>query len=51
MLVPCNQLSHIVIVEDGHNNFEASTLGTVSMEYNIVLRNTPIIFSKFNELG
>jgi hypothetical protein len=27
----------MVIAEDGYNNFEASTLGTVSMEFNIVL--------------
>jgi hypothetical protein len=33
----------MVIVEDGTNNFEASTLGTFSMKYNRVLQNTPII--------
>jgi hypothetical protein len=32
------------------NNFEASTFGTVSMEYNRVLQNTPI-FSNLHKLG
>jgi hypothetical protein len=33
----------MVIVEDGTNHFEASTLGTFSIEYNRVLKNTNIL--------
>jgi hypothetical protein len=40
----------MVIVEEGHNHFEASTLGTVSSEYNRILQNTPI-FSNLHKLG
>jgi hypothetical protein len=30
MLVPCNKLVRLVMAEEDYNNFEASTLGTVS---------------------
>jgi hypothetical protein len=40
----------MVILEDGYNNFEASTLGTISSEFNIILQNTPII-SNLHKLG
>jgi hypothetical protein len=32
----------MVIVKDGSNNYEASTLRTLSSEYNIILQNTTI---------
>jgi hypothetical protein len=50
MRVPCKYLTPMVIAEDGTNNFEASTFGTVSMEYKRVLQNTPI-FSNLHKLG
>jgi hypothetical protein len=31
----------MVIVEDASNNYDASTLRTVSIEYNRILQNTP----------
>jgi hypothetical protein len=36
MLFHCNQLVRVLIVEDDYNNFEASTLGIVYTEYNII---------------
>jgi hypothetical protein len=50
MIVPCNQVVRMVIVENGYNNFEDSTFGNVSMEYNIILQITPI-FSNLHKLG
>jgi hypothetical protein len=50
MLVPCKYLLPMVISEDGTNNCEASTFGTVSMEYNRELQNTTI-FSNLHKLG
>jgi hypothetical protein len=41
----------MVIGEDGCINFEGSILETVSMEYNIILQNTPRIFSNLHKLG
>jgi hypothetical protein len=35
MIVPCNQPIHMVSVDDSTNNFDASTLRTMS-EYNII---------------
>jgi hypothetical protein len=41
----------MVIAEDGYNNFEASTLKTLSSQYNmLVLQNIPI-FSNLHNLG
>jgi hypothetical protein len=34
MIVPCNILVHMVIVDDDTNNFDVNTLRTVSIEYN-----------------
>jgi hypothetical protein len=41
---------HMVIVQVESNNCEASTLRTVSREYNIILQNTPI-FSNLHRIG
>jgi hypothetical protein len=50
MLVPCKQLGCMAIVEDASNNYEGSTLRTVSIEYNRLLQNTPI-FSSMHRMG
>jgi hypothetical protein len=50
MFAPYNQLVCMVIAEDRCNNFEASTLGTVSSEHNRILQNTPI-FTNLHKLG
>jgi hypothetical protein len=42
MLVPYDQLCCMLIVEVGSNNYEASTLRTVSREYNIIILITSI---------
>jgi hypothetical protein len=41
----------MVIVEDGSNNFEATTFRTVSIEYNKILQITPAIFSNLHRMG
>jgi hypothetical protein len=38
------------IAEDDSSNYEASTLRTVSSEYNTILQNTPI-FSNLHIMG
>jgi hypothetical protein len=49
MIVPCNQLVCMVIVDDTTNNFDASTLRTVSIiEHNIILSRIPPIFSNLH---
>jgi hypothetical protein len=50
MLVPCNHLVCLVIVEEETNNYEASTIRTVSIEYNRILQITPI-FSNLHRMG
>jgi hypothetical protein len=40
MIVPCNQLVGMVIVDDATNNYEAFTLQSLSSEYNRILRTT-----------
>jgi hypothetical protein len=40
----------MVIVEDVTNNFDASTIITVSIEYNKILHNTRI-FSNHHKMG
>jgi hypothetical protein len=40
----------MVIVEVGSNNYEVSTLRTISREYNIILQITPL-FSTLHRLG
>jgi hypothetical protein len=50
MLVHCNPLACMVIMEDISNNYDASTLRTVSIEYNRLLQNTQI-FSKVHIMG
>jgi hypothetical protein len=37
MIVPCNQLLRMVIVEDASNNVDDFMIRTVSMEYNRIL--------------
>jgi hypothetical protein len=52
MLVPCNQLVNMVIVEVGSNKYEASTLRTVSSENNIIVLITPIFTNlHINRMG
>ena len=34
LIVPCNQLVRMVIMDDANNNFDSNTLITASMEYN-----------------
>ena len=41
LIVPCNQLVRMVIVDDVNNNFDSITLITASMEYN---RITPRMY-------
>jgi hypothetical protein len=43
MLVSCNQLLRVVIVEDDYTNVEACTLGTVVTKYKRILWITPIL--------
>jgi hypothetical protein len=50
MLVPYNPLMFMVMMEVGSNNYEASTLRTVSREYNIILQITPLI-SNLHRMG
>jgi hypothetical protein len=50
MLVPYSQLLCMIIVEVGSNNYAASTLRTISREYNIILQITPI-FSDLHRMG
>jgi hypothetical protein len=50
MLVHCNPLVCMVIVEVGSNNYEGSTLRTVSREYNRILQITPLI-SNLHRMG
>jgi hypothetical protein len=40
----------MVIMEDGYTSYEASTLGTVSSEFNRILQNKPIL-SNLHKLG
>jgi hypothetical protein len=40
----------MVMVEDESNNYDASTLRTVSIEYKRILKNTQI-FSKLHRIG
>jgi hypothetical protein len=50
MLVPCNPLVGMVIVEVYSKHYEASTLRIISREYNRILQITPI-FSNLHKLG
>jgi hypothetical protein len=50
MIVPCNQLVRVVIVDAATNNYEAFTLPTLSLEYNIILHITPTIFSNLHKM-
>jgi hypothetical protein len=50
VLVHCNLLVPMVIVEVGSNHFEASALKIVSPEHNRILRITPF-FSNLHRMG
>jgi uncharacterized membrane protein len=50
MIVPCNQLLHMVMADDASYDFDALTIRALSSEYNIILQNTQI-FSNLHRMG
>jgi hypothetical protein len=50
MLLPCNRCVCMITVKCGSNSYEASTLRTISSEYNRILQITPL-FSNLNRMG